>query len=171
MRTGAADVLHMVTFTLDKMACGGIYDQLGGGFHRYSTDERWLTPHFEKMLYDNAQLVPAYLEAFLVTGEEHFARVARECCEWVLREMVTPEGGFASTHDAHGEGEEGRFFAWEPAELTEVLGAKVGSWDQEWYGVTDEGNFEHGKSALCDRSSPLTSQPGFECPSPTSRPR
>ena len=83
----------MVTHTLDRMAAGGIYDHLGGGFARYSTDEKWLIPHFEKMLYDNALLVPAYLDAYLVTGEERFARIARSTCDWVLSEMRTPEGG------------------------------------------------------------------------------
>ncbi|TDJ69323.1 MAG: thioredoxin domain-containing protein [Planctomycetota bacterium] len=147
-RTRAEEPKHMALFTLAKMADGGLYDQLGGGFHRYSTDERWLIPHFEKMLYDNALLVPAYLEAHLVTGEERFARVARECCEWALREMVTEGGGFASTQDADSGGEEGAFFAWTPEELAEVLGAQLGAWAEEWYGVTSEGNFEHGSSAL-----------------------
>ena len=153
LSSGDATVLEMVTHTLDRMAAGGLYDQLGGAFHRYSTDEQWLIPHFEKMLYDNALMVPLYLEAHLATrngaaGNGDYARIARECCEWVLREMVTPEGGFASSQDADSEGEEGKFFAWTPDELTAVLGAKRGLWAAEWYGVTDEGNFEHGKSAL-----------------------
>ncbi|MFT5050691.1 MAG: hypothetical protein ACI8QZ_002093 [Chlamydiales bacterium] len=148
LRTGKQEALHMATFTLDKMAQGGIFDQLGGGFHRYSTDEQWLIPHFEKMLYDNALLIPAYLEAYLVTEDERYAQVARECCEWVLREMITPEGGFASTQDADSEGEEGRFFAWTPEELNDVLGEKLGGWAQEWFDVTDGGNFEGGTSAL-----------------------
>jgi uncharacterized protein YyaL (SSP411 family) len=147
-RTGDESALRMVTLTLDKMAAGGMYDQLGGGFHRYSTDERWLIPHFEKMLYDNALLVPAYLEGFLATGNAEYARIARECCEWALREMSTAEGAFASSQDADSEGEEGRFFAWTPQELDAVLGAKRGAQAAAWYGVTDEGNFEHGKSAL-----------------------
>jgi hypothetical protein len=138
----------MATLTLDKMAQGGVYDQLGGGFHRYSTDEKWLIPHFEKMLYDNALLVPAYLEGFLATGNAEYARIARECCEWALREMRTEEGAFASSQDADSEGEEGRFFAWTPDELSAVLGARHGAWATEWFGVTREGNFEHGKSAL-----------------------
>ena len=147
-RTGESEVLDIVTTTLDRMMEGGVYDQLGGGFHRYSTDEKWLIPHFEKMLYDNALLVPAYLEGYLATGEERYARVARECCEWALREMVTPEGAFASTQDADSEGEEGKFFAWTPDELIGVLGNQHGLWAAEWYGVTEEGNFEHGTSAL-----------------------
>ncbi|MBL8803580.1 MAG: thioredoxin domain-containing protein [Planctomycetes bacterium] len=148
LRTNSDGARAMVTHTLDKMAAGGMYDQLGGGFHRYSTDEKWLIPHFEKMLYDNALLVPAYLEGYLATGNSEYARIARECCEWVLREMVTAEGAFASTQDADSEGEEGKFFAWTPAELTAVLGARDGAWAAAWWGVTDEGNFEHGKSAL-----------------------
>jgi len=147
-RTGDETALRMATITLDRMAEGGVYDQLGGGFHRYSTDEQWLIPHFEKMLYDNALLVPAYLEAFLVTREERYARIARECCEWVLREMITPSGGIASTQDADSEGEEGKFFAWTPKELEQVLGRKHGAWAAAWWGVTEEGNFEHSKSAL-----------------------
>jgi len=138
----------MATTTLARMAEGGIRDHLGGGFHRYSTDEKWLIPHFEKMLYDTALLVPAYLEAHLATRAEDFARVVRESCDWVLREMVTPGGGFASSQDADSEGEEGRFFVWTPEELANVLGAKRGAWAAAWFGVTDEGNFEHGRSAL-----------------------
>ncbi len=148
LRTQDPAALAMATHTLDRMAAGGMYDQLGGGFHRYSTDEKWLIPHFEKMLYDNALLVPAYLEGYLATGNAEYARIARECCEWVLREMVTPEGAFASTQDADSEGEEGKFFVWTPKELDLVLGSRVGRWAAEWWNVTDEGNFEHGRSAL-----------------------
>ena len=148
VRTRAAAPLRMATATLDRMAEGGIRDHLGGGFHRYSTDERWLIPHFEKMLYDTALLLPAYLEAHLLAREPRYERVARECCDWVLREMVTPDGGFASSQDADSEGEEGRFFVWTPRELDDVLGAQLGAWAAAWYGVTEEGNFEHGKSAL-----------------------
>jgi uncharacterized protein YyaL (SSP411 family) len=147
-RTGAPDALVMATHTLTRMVDGGIYDQLGGGFHRYSTDERWLIPHFEKMLYDNALLVPVLLEAHLVSGEAQFARAARETCDWVLREMITAEGAFASTQDADSEGEEGKFFAWTPKELERVLGRERGRRAAEWFGVTDDGNFEHGTSAL-----------------------
>jgi uncharacterized protein YyaL (SSP411 family) len=100
------------------------------------------------MLYDTALLVPAYLEGHLSTGSEEYARVVREACEWVLREMITPGGGFASSQDADSEGEEGRFFAWAPDEITQVLGAKTGAWACAWFGVTQEGNFEGGKSAL-----------------------
>jgi len=153
-RTGDERALHIATSTLDRMARGGMHDQLGGGFHRYSTDERWLIPHFEKMLYDNALLVPAYLEAFLVTHEQRFADVARDACDWALREMSTESGGFASSQDADSEGEEGKFFVWTPAELARVLGAKHGAWAQAWFGVTEEGNFEHGASALWRHDAP-----------------
>ncbi len=139
---------HVALFTLDRMAEGGIHDQLGGGFARYSVDERWLVPHFEKMLYDNALLIPAYLEAWLVTGEERYADVARRACAWALREMRTTEGGFASSQDADSEGEEGRFFVWTPRQLDEVLGPRLGAWAAAWFGVTAEGNFEHGNSVL-----------------------
>jgi hypothetical protein len=152
-RTGNPLALEVVTTTLDRMSEGGVYDQLGGGFHRYSTDEMWLIPHFEKMLYDNALLIPAYLDAHVATGGRgdgagRYARIARECCEWILREMTTPESGFASTQDADTEGEEGLFFTWTPEELDQVLGSERGLWAAEWFGVTPEGNFEHGRSAL-----------------------
>ncbi|HTM52960.1 MAG TPA: thioredoxin domain-containing protein [Pirellulales bacterium] len=148
------DLLHVVTFTLEKMAAGGIYDQLGGGFHRYSVDERWLVPHFEKMLYDNALLVPCYLEAHLVTGREDFARIARETCDYVLREMTSPEGGFYSTQDADSEGVEGKFFVWTLAEVRAILGEAPARAFELVYEVTQEGNFEHGQSIL-NRPRPL----------------
>jgi hypothetical protein len=138
----------LALLTLERMAEGGIYDHLGGGFARYSTDERWLIPHFEKMLYDNALLIPAYLDAYLITREERHARVVRECCGWVRREMTTPEGGFASAQDADSEGEEGKFYVWTPGELEAVLGERRGRLAARWFGVTAEGNFEHGTSAL-----------------------
>jgi len=147
-RTGDPQALHIATRSLDRMSEGGVYDQLGGGFHRYSTDEMWLIPHFEKMLYDNALLVPAYLEAFLATGNNRYARIADECCEWMLREMITLEGGIASAQDADSEGQEGVFFSWTPEQLERVLGEELGTWAAEWFGVTPEGNFENGLSAL-----------------------
>jgi uncharacterized protein YyaL (SSP411 family) len=154
LRRADADALHAATYTLDRMAAGGIFDQLGGGFHRYSTDEKWCIPHFEKMLYDNALLVPAYLEAHLLTGKPEYAEVAARTCDWVLREMITPEGGFASAQDADSEGEEGRFFAWTPEEIEAALGAEGGAHVAVYYDVTPHGNFEDGNSALW-RPEPL----------------
>jgi len=142
------ETLRVVTHTLDKMAGGGIYDQLGGGFHRYSTDERWLVPHFEKMLYDNALLVPCYLDALLITGNAEYGRVARETCDYVLREMTDPAGGFYSTQDADSEGVEGKFFVWRPEEIEAVLGAEKAKTFCYVYDVTPEGNFEHGTNIL-----------------------
>ena len=113
--------LDMVTQTLTKMAEGGIYDHLGGGFHRYSVDEKWLVPHFEKMLYDNAQLVRIYAQVYCATGDPLFKRVMEETVDYLLREMLHREGGFYSTQDADSEGEEGKFFVWRPAEVATVL--------------------------------------------------
>ncbi len=141
-RSGDPSLLEMASTTLDRMAAGGIYDHLGGGFHRYSVDEAWLVPHFEKMLYDQAMLVPAYLEAAQVTGEERYAGVARETLDYVLREMTSPEGAFYSTQDADSEGEEGRFFVWTPAEVRDVLGRELGDLFCRAYDVTPQGNFE-----------------------------
>ena len=142
------ETLHVITYTLDKMAAGGIYDHLGGGFHRYSTDARWLVPHFEKMLYDNALLVPCYLEGFLITGNADYARVARETCDYVLREMTDAAGGFYSTQDADSEGVEGKFFVWTPDEVETVLGKEAAEEFCHAYNVTPQGNFEHGLSIL-----------------------
>ena len=153
-RSSAETSLSAFAITLDRMKDGGIWDQLGGGFHRYSTDERWLIPHFEKMLYDNALLVPVYLDGFLATGNDEWARIAREACEWCLREMTTPEGGFASAQDADSEGVEGKFFAWTPDDLIDVLGRERGIRAAAWWGVTEDGNFEHGMSALWRERSP-----------------
>ena len=146
-RFGNEDALNVVTQTLDLMSRGGIYDQLGGGFHRYSTDARWLAPHFEKMLYDNALLTPAYIEAYQATGNEDYARVARETLDYVLREMTQPEGGFYSTQDADSEGEEGKFFVWYEDEVMELLGPDDGQLFCYCYDVTSDGNWE-GKSIL-----------------------
>ena len=133
---------EMALFTLRRMAQGGIYDQLGGGFHRYSVDERWLVPHFEKMLYDNAQLVPLYLSAYQVTGDEFFAGVARDTLNYVVREMRDPSGGFYSTQDADSEGEEGKFFLWDEREVIELLGDELGALACRYWDVTEIGNFE-----------------------------
>ncbi|MGE3537662.1 MAG: thioredoxin domain-containing protein [Candidatus Tectimicrobiota bacterium] len=139
--------LNMTKLVLSKMAAGGIYDHLGGGFHRYSTDERWLVPHFEKMLYDNAQLLPLYAHAYQATHEETFARVARETLQYVTREMHNECGGFYSTQDADSEGEEGKFFVWSKAEIDTALGDSSRLFCR-YYDVTSEGNWEHGKNIL-----------------------
>jgi uncharacterized protein len=144
-RQGALD---MVRLTLDKMACGGIYDHLGGGFARYSVDERWLVPHFEKMLYDNALLTLAYLEGYQATRDEKYARVARETLDYVLRDLTDATGMFHSTEDADSEGEEGKFYVWTPNEIYEVLGEERGIRFCYVYDVSDGGNFEHGTSIL-----------------------
>ncbi len=140
-RTGEARLLEMVTFTLDKMARGGLYDQLGGGFHRYSVDHRWLVPHFEKMLYDNALLALVYLEAYQVTGNPEYARVARETLDYVLRDLADPAGGFHSSEDADSEGEEGRFYLWGYDGLMGLLGEEDGLVFCAYYAVEPGGNF------------------------------
>ena len=145
------EALDMVTQTLHKMAEGGMYDQVGGGFHRYSVDRYWLVPHFEKMLYDNSQLAMLYLEAWQATGKEEFLRITRETLDYVRREMLGKEGGFYSTTDADSEGEEGKFFVWSAKEFEDVLGddAKL---MMRFFGVTESGNFE-GKNILTRRTS------------------
>jgi uncharacterized protein YyaL (SSP411 family) len=145
--TREAHARHMVELSLRKMALGGMYDHLGGGFHRYSTDPEWLVPHFEKMLYDNAMLSRLYLEVHQATGKPFFRRIVEETLDYVLREMTGDNGGFYSTQDADSEGEEGKFFVWSPAEVAEVLGEREAALFSAYYGVTDRGNFEHtGKS-------------------------
>jgi uncharacterized protein YyaL (SSP411 family) len=131
----------MVTHTLEAMARGGMYDQLGGGFHRYSVDDHWLVPHFEKMLYDNSQLARVYLHAWRVTGNEFFRTITEEILDYVVREMTDPAGGFYSTQDADSEGEEGKFFVWMPDEIREVLVDEADAF-MAAYGVTRHGNFE-----------------------------
>ena len=118
------------------MALGGIYDQIGGGFHRYSTDALWLVPHFEKMLYDNALLVRLYLHAFQVTGKPLYRRVVEDTLEYVRREMLDSSGGFYSSQDADSEGVEGKFFVWRPEEIIEVLGRRDGEAVNRYYGAT-----------------------------------
>jgi uncharacterized protein len=145
-RTGDAALLGMAEHTLEMMAAGGMHDQIGGGFHRYSTDERWLVPHFEKMLYDNALLALAYAEAWQVTKRHDFARVLRTTLDYVLREMTAPGGGFFSATDADSEGEEGTFFVWRDDEIRRLLGS-VAERFTRFYGVTPRGNFE-GKNVL-----------------------
>ncbi|HEX2226759.1 MAG TPA: thioredoxin domain-containing protein [Candidatus Binatia bacterium] len=135
--------LDIITFTLTKMADGGIYDHLGGGFHRYSVDEKWLVPHFEKMLYDNAQLLRVYAQVYQITREPRFKSVVEESADYVLREMLQPAGGFYSTQDADSEGVEGKFFVWSPEEVTQVLGEEAAEIFCRVYDVTEAGNFEH----------------------------
>jgi uncharacterized protein YyaL (SSP411 family) len=139
--TGDAEALRMVNRTLEAMARGGMYDQLGGGFHRYSVDDHWLVPHFEKMLYDNSQLARVYLHAWQATGEPFFRTIVEEILDYVMREMLDPEGGFCSTQDADSEGEEGKFFVWSPSEVRDVLDDEADSFITA-YGVTRHGNFE-----------------------------
>jgi uncharacterized protein YyaL (SSP411 family) len=139
--------LLMVERTLERMASGGIYDQIGGGFHRYSVDSRWLVPHFEKMLYDNAQLSRLYLHAYQATGNRLYRRIAQETLDYVLREMTDKEGGFYSTQDADSEGVEGKYFTWTPEEVKEVLGEDDGELVSRYFGITEQGNFE-GENVL-----------------------
>lgn len=148
-QTGDDLYLKHVTHTLRKMAEGGIYDQLAGGFHRYSVDERWAVPHFEKMLYDNATLPPVYLAAWQITGDPLYRRIVEETLDYVMREMTYPEGGFYSTTDADSEGEEGKFFAFNRTEVFEAVGPDLGDLLCRYYGVDEEGNFEQtGKTVL-----------------------
>ena len=147
-RTQDPHALEMVEKTLDEMARGGMYDQLGGGFHRYSTDAQWLVPHFEKMLYDQALLAQTYTEAYQATRKEKYADVVADIFRYLFRDMVGAEGGFYSAEDADSEGEEGKFFVWRPEEITQVLGEETGKLFNEYYGVTDKGNFEHATSIL-----------------------
>ena len=144
---GNEECLSVVKTALDKMLNGGIYDQLGGGFHRYSTDAYWLVPHFEKMLYDNALLVPAYTEAWQVTKNEEYKRAVQETLQYVEREMTSVEGGFFSTQDADSEGEEGKFFVWTVQEIQEVIGEENAKVFNAVYDVSKGGNWE-GKNIL-----------------------
>ncbi len=148
LRMDSPAARSMVETTLTKMARGGIYDQIGGGFHRYSVDEKWLVPHFEKMLYDNALLCELYVEAWQATGEELFRCIAVETLDYVTREMTDSQGGFYSTQDADSEGEEGKFFVWTPDQLERLLGAEQARVVGEALGVERGGNFEHGTSIL-----------------------
>ena len=146
-RTGNPELLQAVQLTLTKMAQGGIYDQIGGGFHRYSTDAEWLVPHFEKMLYDNAQLARTYLHTWQIAGDGQYRRVVEEILDYVLREMTSPEGGFYSTQDADSEGIEGKFFLWTPDEVLDRLGTEDGTLLCAYYDVTSRGNFHEGDRA------------------------
>ncbi|NMA55002.1 MAG: thioredoxin domain-containing protein [Firmicutes bacterium] len=137
--------LKMVTTTLEAMYCGGIWDHIGFGFARYSTDDKWLVPHFEKMLYDNALLAICYLEAYQVTGKALYAKIARQIFTYVIRDMSNPEGGFYTAEDADSEGEEGKFYLWTPAEIKSVLGKKAGDQFCRDYDISKQGNF-NGRS-------------------------
>src|SRR5262249_20959825 len=134
-----AAALQMARHTLDKMARGGMYDQVGGGFHRYSVDAHWLVPHFEKMLCDNAPLASAYTEAWHLTRAPFYQQIARETLDYVLREMTAP-GPFFSTQDADSEGEEGKFYVWSEKEIRDVLGPDLGEIACRVWGITEEGN-------------------------------
>ncbi|MGF6758848.1 thioredoxin domain-containing protein [Paraburkholderia sp. GAS42] len=147
-RRGEPTLLDAVERTLDHMAAGGIYDQLGGGFARYSVDARWAVPHFEKMLYDNGQLVKLYADAYRLTGKEAWRRVVEETIDYVLRDMTHPGGGFYAGEDADSEGQEGKFYVWTVAGIEAVLGDSDGAMACQAYGVTEHGNFEHGATVL-----------------------
>jgi hypothetical protein len=153
-RTGGPEALHMAAHTLRRMHAGGMYDHLGGGFARYSVDDQWRVPHFEKMLYDNALLAQVYTRAFQATGDPEFRTVVEETLGWVLREMTGPEGGFRSALDADSEGEEGRFYVWTPEEVDAAAGPEDGPLVRAWFGVTKEGNFE-GRSVLHTPRDPV----------------
>ncbi len=143
---GDARALHMVRHTLVRMSCGGMYDHIGGGFARYSTDERWLVPHFEKMLVDNAQLAATYVDAYRATGDEHFAFVARDVLDWLDREMSDAGGGFHAAVDADSDGEEGAFSLWTPLEIDAVLPPLEARWVKTTFDITAAGNFpENGR--------------------------
>ena len=144
----ASQALAMVAGTAEAMARGGIYDQLGGGFARYSVDADWVVPHFEKMLYDNALLAGVYAHLWRRTGSELARRVAEQTCDWMIAGLRTPEGGFASALDADSDGAEGAFYVWTPGELAEALGTQDGAYAAELFGVTADGTFEHGRSVL-----------------------
>jgi uncharacterized protein len=151
---GAAQALQMTGGTAEAMARGGLYDQLAGGFARYSTDAGWVVPHFEKMLYDNALLARVYTHLWRRTGSALARRVAAETCGWMLAELRTPEHGLAAALDADSEGAEGIFYTWTPAELDEVLGSADGEWAARALSVTSTGTFEHGRSVLQRRTDP-----------------
>jgi uncharacterized protein YyaL (SSP411 family) len=138
---GNQELLAMATGTLNKMARGGMYDQLGGGFHRYSVDVEWLVPHFEKMLYDNGQLAQVYLEAWQATGDPYYRQIVREILDYEIREMLDSLGGFHSTEDADSEGEEGKFYLWTHGEILDALGTEDGALFCAYYAIKERGNF------------------------------
>lgn len=147
-RTQNPELLKSLELTLDGMANGGIYDQLGGGFSRYSVDEQWLIPHFEKMLYDNAQLVKLYADAYLLTGHKKWKQIFEDTITYVLRDLTHPQGAFYASEDADSEGEEGTFYVWTSAEVKALLGESDGATICRIYGITEQGNFEDHKNVL-----------------------
>src|SRR6202034_2197638 len=160
-RTGQWPALSMAEATCEAMARGGMYDQLGGGFARYSVDASWTVPHFEKMLYDNALLAGVYTHLWRLTGSALARRVAEETCDFMLRELRTPQGGLSASLDADSDGAEGVYYVWTPAELREVLGSDDGAFAARVFGVTEQGTFEHGASVLQRRADPEgTPHPG-----------
>ncbi|MBZ0117896.1 MAG: thioredoxin domain-containing protein, partial [Sandaracinaceae bacterium] len=155
-RRGDGAQLARVERTLDAMRAGGVYDQLGGGFHRYSTDARWLVPHFEKMLYDNALLARLYLDGWRATGDAGYASTVAEILGYLEREMMDPSGLFYSTQDADSEGEEGRFFVWTPAQIAEVIGEDAAI-ACDFFGVSEQGNFEGTGASVLHLARALSS--------------
>ncbi len=153
----------MAAGTLEAMARGGIHDQLAGGFARYSVDADWVVPHFEKMLYDNALLLRVYAEWFAVSGNEVGVWAAEGIADFLLGELRTAEGGFASALDADSEGAEGTYYVWTPQQLTDVLGPDDGPWAARWLSVTEAGTFEHGTSTLQLRDDPDDLERWFDC--------
>ncbi len=160
-RTKDRQAATIVRETLDKMALGGIYDQVGGGFHRYTVDAIWLVPHFEKMLYDNAQLARVYLDGYRAFGEPLYRRIATETLEYVAREMTSPEGGFYATQDADSEGEEGKFYVWTPEELATALGPEPAAIVARYFDVTEGGNFEGATVISIPRGRAVAEQLGI----------
>ena len=154
-RTGEGESLQITRHTLDHMARGGIFDHLAGGFHRYSTDARWLVPHFEKMLYDNALLSVAYLDAFQATADPSYREVTERILDYVVREMTDAAGPFYATQDADSEGEEGKFYVWTKREIESVLGSELSELFCSVYGVTAEGNWE-GRGRSCADPRPMS---------------
>ena len=144
--------LEMVEKTLERMGRGGMYDHLGGGFHRYSTDEYWLVPHFEKMLYDQALTAMVYTETYQATGKAYYADIAKGIFTYVLRDMTSSEGGFYSAEDADSEGIEGKFYVWTPDEIIKILGEQDGKIFCDYYDVSKEGNFEEKNILHVDKS-------------------
>jgi len=147
------DALFMATLTLTRMAEGGLYDQLGGGFYRYSVDRYWQIPHFEKMLYDNGPLLALYAQAFLATGERQFAKTAEQTADWMLTDMRSPDGGFYSTRDADSEGEEGRYYVWKPEQVATMLNTDDYPTFARHFGLDSDANFE-GNWHLALRATP-----------------